>query len=41
MSSVNCERNFDPTEIKFNFPVACSSSGAFANKFLIKLFLQS
>ena len=39
--SANCERNFDPTEIKFNFPADCSRSGAFGKRFLIKPFLHS
>jgi hypothetical protein len=39
--SVNCERNFDPTDIKFNFPADGSFSAAFGNRFLIKLFLHS
>ncbi len=40
--SANCERNFEPTEIKFNFPAdCCSLSGSLGNKFFIKLFLHS
>ncbi len=39
--SANCERNFEPTDIKFNFPADCSRSGALGNKFFIKLFLHS
>jgi hypothetical protein len=39
--SANCERNFDPTEMKFNFPVDCSRSGGLGNKFLIKPFRHS
>jgi hypothetical protein len=39
--SANCERNFEPTDIKFNFPADCSRSAALGNKFFIKLFLHS